>query len=78
MRKKVFQQTWRNNFGFAKFNHFASPSHGFFNGVLWKDSYSTQRVLYKTFFNGNQFQATGKGQSACKIEGMCFFLCIVE
>ena len=42
MRKKVFLQKWRDNFGFANFNHFASPSHGFFKGVLWKDSYSTQ------------------------------------
>ena len=42
MRKKVFLQKWRDNFGFAKFNHFASPSHGYFKGVLWKDSYSTQ------------------------------------
>ena len=36
MRKKVFLQKWRGYFGFA------SPRHGFFNRILWKDSYSTQ------------------------------------
>ena len=46
---------------FAKFNHFASPSHGFLREFRGKTVTLLKRVLYKTFFNGNQFQATEKG-----------------
>ena len=57
----MFLRKWRNNFGFAKFNHFASPSHGFLTEFCGKTVTLLKRVLYKTFFNENQFQATEKG-----------------
>ena len=43
---------------FAKFNHFASPSHGFLREFCGKTVTLLMRVLYKTFFNGNQFHGT--------------------
>ena len=61
MRKKLFLQRWTHNCGFAKFNHFASPSREFLREFRGKTVTLLKRVLYKTFFNGNQFQATEKG-----------------